>query len=356
MNTIKNLIIGLWIYIIIISDAFAQITISISNIRNLWSADKEVFYYEGPSFSNINVGKTGGPNIYDFSNISFFNPGAVTVWKISTIPQLSSRFPDTAMTFGDSPLSIMNNPVFLVDEYVWGQLATVTVLPDSQRYCHYVPMINTWGTFPLTYGPTFSFSCRSYDTTYVNGLPIRLIDSTLSGTVSFDGYGTLRIPGYNFECLRLKYLENNAGIQNKEFQFLTREGAYLWVECDPGEPDTGNINAIRCTYLLSETIVGKAEKLKDPYNFKLFQNYPNPFNPTTTIEYNIPNRGNVEIRIFNSVGELIKTLLTTEKDAGNYFVVWDGKNNSGNLVSSGVYFYQIKSGSLLQTKKMLLLK
>jgi hypothetical protein len=100
----------------------------------------------------------------------------------------------------------------------------------------------------------------------------------------------------------------------------------------------------------------KKDKIEIPNKMNIGQNYPNPFNPTTTIEYQLPQRGNVEIKIYNSIGEIIKTLITGEKEAGYYSVVWDGKNDAGNLVTSGVYFYQIKSGSFVQAKKMLLLK
>lgn len=85
--------------------------------------------------------------------------------------------------------------------------------------------------------------------------------------------------------------------------------------------------------------------------FALEQNYPNPFNPTTKINYSIKEKGNVELKIFDLLGSEIATLVNEEKAPGNYEVFFDASN-----LSSGVYLYTIKSGSFVQTRKMLLMK
>ena len=90
--------------------------------------------------------------------------------------------------------------------------------------------------------------------------------------------------------------------------------------------------------------------------FTLLQNYPNPFNPSTTIEYEIPNAGDVEIKIYNINGELVKTLLAQQQSAGRYTINWDGKNGYGQTVSSGMYIYRVAFGSSVLAKKMLLIK
>ena len=90
--------------------------------------------------------------------------------------------------------------------------------------------------------------------------------------------------------------------------------------------------------------------------FTLFQNYPNPFNPTTTISYTISQSGNVEITIFNVTGQLIKTIQKKHDSAGSYSTEWDGKNNQGISVATGLYIYQAKFGNSLLAKKMLIIK
>ncbi len=91
-------------------------------------------------------------------------------------------------------------------------------------------------------------------------------------------------------------------------------------------------------------------------SFMLFQNYPNPFNPITRIQYTIPSSGEVLVNIFDIQGRLIRTLLQSFQNAGNNSIVWDSRNNNGNIVSSGTYFCQVsfKNNSLF--KKLLLVK
>jgi hypothetical protein len=90
--------------------------------------------------------------------------------------------------------------------------------------------------------------------------------------------------------------------------------------------------------------------------FYLEQNYPNPFNPSTDITFSIKERGAVTLKIYDVLGREVKTLINEEKGNGIYQVRWNGDNNSGSLVSSGVYFFRLESGSLIQTRKMLMIK
>lgn len=90
--------------------------------------------------------------------------------------------------------------------------------------------------------------------------------------------------------------------------------------------------------------------------FQLKQNYPNPFNPATTIEYTLPRAGYVKIRIYDVLGREIISLFDGYKDAGNHKLVWEGKDNSGNQVASGLYFYQMLAGNFNAVKKLLLQK
>jgi hypothetical protein len=93
-----------------------------------------------------------------------------------------------------------------------------------------------------------------------------------------------------------------------------------------------------------------------PEAFALGQNYPNPFNPDTYIDYQIPVDCHVVIKIMNMLGQEIKTLVNENKTAGFYTIYWDGRDNRGNPVVTGVYLYQIKAGSVVFTKKMAVLK
>ena len=111
-------------------------------------------------------------------------------------------------------------------------------------------------------------------------------------------------------------------------------------------------------YIYENPIVSNIQN-EYPYyekNHKLNQNYPNPFNPETTIEYQLPENSFVLVKVSNILGQEIKTLVNENKPAGNHFIKWDGTDNSGNKVSSGIYVYKIKAGNFIDIKKMVLLK
>lgn len=93
-----------------------------------------------------------------------------------------------------------------------------------------------------------------------------------------------------------------------------------------------------------------------PKIFTLSSNYPNPFNPTTIIKYQIPEAAHVRLEIFNILGQKIKTLVNQKQRSDFYKIEWDGRNDSGKPVGSGLYFYHIEAESFKATKKMLLLR
>tara|TARA_B100002003_G_scaffold33098_1_gene28252 strand:- start:65 stop:3028 length:2964 start_codon:yes stop_codon:yes gene_type:complete len=93
-----------------------------------------------------------------------------------------------------------------------------------------------------------------------------------------------------------------------------------------------------------------------PMEYALHQNYPNPFNPITTIRYDLPEAGYVNVVIYDMMGHQIKQLISGTEDAGHKSVVWDSTNDYGRPVSAGVYMYRIQTGEYIQTKKMVLLK
>jgi hypothetical protein len=103
-----------------------------------------------------------------------------------------------------------------------------------------------------------------------------------------------------------------------------------------------------------------------PDDFSLFQNHPNPFlsaaksrlagNPETEIRFALPEAGHAVLKIFNLMGEEIRTLADEQREAGYHHIRWDGKDNNGNPVASGVYLYQLRAGNFSQVKKMSLLR
>ena len=126
-------------------------------------------------------------------------------------------------------------------------------------------------------------------------------------------------------------------VKNAELYTLASDGGLLgdlrWA--DP------NISAI-----IDHSVVSSV-----PENFSLSQNYPNPFNPVTTIRYSIDKTSDININVYNIAGQLVETLYSGNKSAGEYSITWDASH-----LSSGVYFYKLVSGSNVITKKMMLIK
>ena len=96
--------------------------------------------------------------------------------------------------------------------------------------------------------------------------------------------------------------------------------------------------------------------LTAPLDFALHQNYPNPFNPTTTIRYDLKARSKVALTIYNALGQEVRNLVSDTQNAGRYQVQWDGRDNTGGKVASGIYFYRLRAGDFVQFHKMVLLK
>jgi hypothetical protein len=98
-----------------------------------------------------------------------------------------------------------------------------------------------------------------------------------------------------------------------------------------------------------------------PVAFELGQNYPNPFNPSTTIKFTLPSLGGggalpTSLRVYNVLGEVVRTLVDEPMAPGVHHEVWDGRDDQGNMAASGIYFYRLRAGELEQTKKMVLMK
>jgi len=98
------------------------------------------------------------------------------------------------------------------------------------------------------------------------------------------------------------------------------------------------------------------ENQEIPKSFALMQNYPNPFNPETTIQYQLPENCEVRLTIFNMQGQVINILINKYQKAGFYSTEWYARDQSGNIVPSGIYLYRIEAKNVIQINKMILLK
>jgi photosystem II stability/assembly factor-like uncharacterized protein len=135
----------------------------------------------------------------------------------------------------------------------------------------------------------------------------------------------------------------NAGLTDSRVRALVLSGTNLFAV-------TGRRGIWRRP--LSELITsGKSPSSQIPAAFELQQNYPNPFNPATTIRYSLPHKSQVLLAVYNTLGQRVATLVQAQQEAGSYEVKFDG-----SALASGVYFYRLQAGNLVQTRNLLLLR
>ena len=107
---------------------------------------------------------------------------------------------------------------------------------------------------------------------------------------------------------------------------------------------------------LVQTSIRKTESKIKPNQFTLYANYPNPFNPETTIRYDLVQSAKVQLIVYNITGKKIKTLVSEKKNIGSHYIKWDGTDDLGRQVATGLYIYQLSTGNIKQSNKMLFLK
>ncbi|MCF8242963.1 MAG: T9SS type A sorting domain-containing protein, partial [Melioribacteraceae bacterium] len=131
-------------------------------------------------------------------------------------------------------------------------------------------------------------------------------------------------------------------------------GLYSFQQDDDGLPayfdniTVDNIDPVTSIKYMNENEI--------PTEFTLLQNYPNPFNPETKISFVLPESRNISLIVYDMLGRKVNTIISENMHAGQHSVVWDGKDDSGKNLSSGIYIYTLKYGSSIQSKKMILLK
>jgi hypothetical protein len=211
-------------------------------------------------------------------------------------------------------------------------------------------------------------------------IPGLLTNSSANGTVgvfdvelnSFDPFSGRPITDWiYFYAGDYEAFENDAIDGNLDNFTISPESEYLarlvFVDFDQdGQiPPTGT--TVRITtlkppsqqdiYEFMTTITAIAdENLQGPRSFALLQNYPNPFNPETSFRYEVPKISHITLEIFNILGQKLKTLVDEKQEPGKYTVIWDGTNELGVKVSSGLYIYRLRGEGFVKNRKMILLR
>ena len=200
--------------------------------------------------------------------------------------------------------------------------------------------------------------------------PIKTLWSSNDGGAHWDGIWTNDLPGSIYNLIDVYFFDRLhgyalSGTAQGSLIIKTDDGGYSWkIDYNSSTIDLWDFtfsdknNGWACGEGL--ILHGKLDvpvsvyenKKKDfPSKFLLYQNFPNPFNPTTKINYSIPRRNNVVIKVYDLLGKELTTLVNEEKTPGDYEVTWSASN-----LPNGVYFYRMQAGSFVETKKMFLVK
>jgi hypothetical protein len=178
------------------------------------------------------------------------------------------------------------------------------------------------------------------------------------GFVSHDAYlsGQISIEPYAEEMWLLQALEGDSlpwlsQFEGQNFQPYQQQYAGTY---DPAE---SLYAVVEYAIMIMQTpVLVMEEEGTTPPHFELIQSYPNPFNNSTVIEYRLQKPTEVSLTVYNVLGQKVRTLVTVEKQGGLVKVIWDGKDDRGRDLSSGIYFYRLRAGEVSQTRKMVLLK
>ncbi len=207
------------------------------------------------------------------------------------------------------------------------------------------------------------YSCTAIPGQLFDGLSDFSYDNGSHGTFDVDWPDALK-PLTGAEAI-LKYKnaknQNIAGIAYEgTFSTGTEEGKliYLGVPFETIYPEDRRVELMSKVFDFFEGKISAIEFSSKgvPKKFELEQNYPNPFNPVTTIKYQLPQAAAVELTVYNSLGQRVRTLVRQSQSAGRYQVRWDGRNDRGIQLPSGVYIYRLQAGDFTDSRRMLLIR
>lgn len=262
--------------------------------------------------------------------------GCVGVADNSTISQIAAFITLSVEDNGGGIVSLLINSS-LEDSYLYGTIDGVILggLVNNVGYNSIVRNSYFAGTSYSSFSGLVAFSTH----------PLSTIESTLAlSEQNIPIINTNNGEQTNTSIVTLEQVQSTSFLINLGWSFETIWG--IDASFNEGLPYLLWENRIPTSNSNTEVIESAA----------LSTNYPNPFNPKTTIKYEIPQAGKVELTVYNIKGQEINTLIKEHKSAGNHQVVWNGKDSNGKKVASGTYLYRVKVGGKEITKKMVLIK
>lgn len=338
----------IFVFLMFASHAFAQMTLTSSNNPVAGDIDG----YAICDTNNISQGNSGANQTWSFLSLIRQDSTAVNFVTASSTPY-SAQFPSSNLASTNDNLNYnfmtTSSSNMLINGY--GGPDQLISYSDPQLYLQY----------PFTFGSSFS---DNFSANYV--LSGSSVFRTGTTNVSGDAWGTINLPVGSFSnSLRVKYIISTKDSANIGIPVITLTNTTSYVWFVPGRKfpvfeivyTTISINGTQfgnnktVNYNDGSTIGISNISTEIPDGYSLSQNYPNPFNPTTNLEFSIKNLEFVSLKVFNTLGKEIATLVNEKLSAGTYKYSFDAAG-----LTSGIYFYTLKAGTFTETKRMLLVK
>jgi len=352
--------------------ASAQITINSNDILGLIGRS-QLFDSDTTTSITINVGAAGANQTWDFRSVVLRARKFTYQFVAPAGTPFAASFPQANFVQkGTLPLQ----PSSEFYSYLRVNPATLQSLGSAAktRDTTVVRKTNTSSPLPVQFGTTWN----TVQSDTVGQPPVFIIVTRITSSNTVDAWGRVRLPIGDFDCLRIR---NNGKTVSRTinngvviFADSSTNIGYTWVtknnfaaaqatsqknETNPAFTNASNFGRLAST---TTGVVSRDEKAL-PTGFELAQNFPNPFsangtfgNPETKVAFQLSQPAPVELSIFTLTGEKVRTLIATPLTAGSHAAVWDGKDQSGNNLASGVYLYRLQIGAAQQTRRMILVR
>ena len=210
--------------ILLFNSTLAQITVSQSNLELIFGLGQQAYLYSDTTDTTfqVDIGAPGGPNTYDFNGLQFTPRDTTGAVLANEFEELINRYPQDAIafrTFTDQQTNTSEYFIFRLVTKGFLSLGDALLSPLLNRFTHFVPE-ELIVPFPMNFGYDTTFSVVEYDTSFIDGVPVITNSSTINVRRSFDGWGTLILPGLgSFDCLRYRQLDLHPS-DSKSFLFL----------------------------------------------------------------------------------------------------------------------------------------
>jgi len=355
------------LFLVLSNEIYSQITVSSSDILGLVGTSL-IFEEDTTGSVIVDVGSLGANQTWDFRSVGLQAQMTNVQFLVPQGTPFEADFPQSnvveKVTFPSSP----GSEVYIYAEITnssYSELGDGIITPDTSFID-----FDIGGQVPLPVAFNNTWTSTRIDTS--PGFPAFATISIDTSINTVDAWGTVQLPAGTFDCLRVRFDETEIrqsiidGVVTSidtttciEYVWVTRDH-FLVAEASSQENDTDpnftDASSFQRLALITTAVEERAENTEIPSNFELFQNLPNPFNPETLIRFQLPQTRHVVLKIFNTLGQEIRTLADVPYEAGYHSIKWDGKDNNGTPASSGIYFYQLQAGTFSQVKKMSLLK